>query len=314
MDGEGSYRYAVTNDVYAALVADPNNWNTYTLVCTNSDAEVNKVKVLFGYGNATDTGGDQAAKWDDASLVQSVDPNESKTYIASGYLYTPSSAKFNSDGSSWGELVLSFYVDGSSDPASEFTVRSAPFGGDRPADEWIYFCVTGQAPAEAVVTGRLTCTIFSADPGGDFDLGGVIWFDDLAVIQSGSQAGVTAFTQWQLQNFGSTTGPNTAPGEDYDHDGFNNWSEFIAGTQPTNGGSYLETQVQPRSSGQYLVSWPSVAGRYYTVHRSTNLVTGTLGAIASGIAATPTVNVYTDAVPSAVQSYYYRVSVTTNHP
>ncbi|OQA25631.1 MAG: Carbohydrate binding domain protein [Verrucomicrobia bacterium ADurb.Bin345] len=311
-DGEGSYRYAVTNSIYNAMVANPNTWNTYTLAHTNTDSEVNLVKVLFGYGNATDTGGNQAAKWDNASLVQSVDLSESKTYIASGYLFTPSSSKFSTDGSSYGELTLSFYVNGSSDPAQEFTAHSAPFGGDRPADQWIYFCVTGQAPAEAVVTGRLSCTIFSGDPSGDFDLGGVIWFDGFTVIQSGSQTGVTAFSQWQLQNFGSTTGPDTGPDDDYDRDGFVNWSEFVAGTQPTNISSFLSVEAQQYLPGKFIVRWPSVTGREYALRRYTNLVSGSYSVIASDIAATPPTNVYTDSVPSAVQSYYYRVTVTNS--
>ena len=310
VNGEGANRYAVTNNIYDWMVANPDEWFTYTLAHTNSDPDVNQVKVLFGYGNAVGSGGSQAVKWDNASLVQSEIFEGARTYVASGYLFTPSSARFTSDGSSFGEITLSFYVNGATEPAQEFTVRSAQFGYNRPADQWIYFAVTGTAPVAATVTGRVSALIFSPDPGGDFDLGGVIWFDGLSLNQVSGD--LNEYEQWQMDNFSSTTAPNTAPNEDYDEDGFSNWGEFMAGTDPKDDDSFLALETQRFSNNEFVVRWPSVAGRQYSLRRYTNLVHGSSSIIASGIAATPTVNVYTDSVPSAVESYYYRVSVTNS--
>ncbi len=189
-------------------------------------------------------------------------------------------------------------------------MRSAQFGYNRPADQWIYFAVTGTAPVAATVTGRVSALIFSPDPGGDFDLGGVIWFDGLSLNQVSGD--LNEYEQWQMDNFSSTTAPNTAPNEDYDEDGFSNWGEFMAGTDPRDDASFLALETQRFSNNEFVVRWPSVAGRQYSLRRYTNLVHGSSSIIASGIAATPTVNVYTDSVPSVVESYYYRVSVTNS--
>ncbi len=312
VNGEGAARYVVTNNVYGALRANRGFWGSYSLTVTNSDAQVNLVKPVFGYGQASDIGGDMAVKWDNASLTQTNDANAFRRFVATGYLMTPSSAKFSTDGTSHGELQLSFFCNGDTNPAAEFTAVSAPFGGERPADTWLYFAVTGTAPAAAICTGRLSCVIQSS--GGDSELGGVIYYDQLSVVEVGSQTPSSSFELWQLQNFGRTDGANVVPQDDYDGDLFVNWSEFIAGTQPTNNGSLLESQGESPRGGGYVIRWPSVAGRTYTIRRWTNIVSGASMVLDSHIAATVPVNAYTDAPPSSVAAYYYRVSATTNQP
>jgi len=158
----------------------------------------------------------------------------------------------------------------------------------------------------------LNCTIYSDDPDADLDLGGVIYFDSLSVQQQGG--GTSAWEEWQMENFGSTTGPGTGPQEDYDGDGFVNWSEFIAGTQPTNADSYLRAQVEQHPGASNLViRWNSESGRYYGISRSTNWPAGSgMQLIESNIVATPPENVYTDTVAASWQRYYYRIQVRTN--
>ncbi len=62
--------YALTNDIYSALTGAADTWNTYSFTVTNDNASVGMVKPMFGGGNWTDTAGAQAAKWDDATFLQ----------------------------------------------------------------------------------------------------------------------------------------------------------------------------------------------------------------------------------------------------
>ena len=291
--------------------------NVYSLVRTN---DLPSWK-WFGGDNAgyisTDVSKDGQQSfvltWPQNSLGQDVAVTSGKQYVAEGYLYTPTTAKFNSDGSSWGWLEMTFYVNGDTNPVTENTAVSAKFEGNRPANQWIYFAVTGTAPNASIVTARLSCVIYSSDPGSDFDLAGAIFFDQLSMTEQGS---ASEFEQWQVQYFGSTSGPNTGATEDYDNDGFSNWSEFIAGTDPTQLGSCLV--VDPSSNrlanNKFILSWPSVTGRYYGVRRSTNGMSGTFSVISNNIPATVPLNVFTDTPPVDIGSCLYRITVTTNQP
>lgn len=91
---------------------------------------------------------------------------------------------------------------------------------------------------------------------------------------------------------------------DTDGDGLVAWEEYIAGTIPTQAGSGLtvEADVQPLGAG-FIVRWPSVAGRIYTVEQSTNLLSG-FQPLETRVA-TPPENAYTGAVQQA--GAYYRV-------
>ena len=74
---------------------------------------------------------------------------------------------------------------------------------------------------------------------------------------------------WESLYFGGNTNADTAT--DSDGDGFDNLSEFIAVTIPTNGLSYLN--VSGFTSGRAL-SFDSATGRNYTVIFTTNLLAG----------------------------------------
>ncbi len=313
--GEGSARSSVQSDIYPNLTFAPGVWSTYTVTATNADSQVDMVKVLVGYGNASDTGGDQSVFWDNASLLQG--PPGGYTYVASGYLYTPSTAKFQSDGTCWGEISLVYFAD-ETNLIPEFTAASLPFTQDMAADTWHYFSVTSTVPFGDNLKGRLMCVINnSRDPAGDLDLGGIICYDSLCLQASLAQppAGNDAFADWQMDTFGSTNGPNVGATEDYDFDTFDNWSEFIAGTDAKSPSSYLSMQaVTGLSNGGFIVKWPSSSGRYYTLRRSTNGVKGSFSILASGMPATAPQNVYTDNVPLGAWSYIYKVSATTNQP
>ncbi len=82
---------------------------------------------------------------------------------------------------------------------------------------------------------------------------------------------------WMMQYFGHATGladDKSRADDDADGDGVPNWAEFVAGTDPTDGKSYLHlVNPQPQGSDQ-MVSWSVIGGVSYIVQASTNLATG----------------------------------------
>ena len=63
----------------------------------------------------------------------------------------------------------------------------------------------------------------------------------------------------------------SADNSDPDSDGLNNWQEWRAGTDPTNALSALRLRPPSQVGNDLVVSWESVAGRSYSVERSTDL-------------------------------------------
>jgi hypothetical protein len=81
------------------------------------------------------------------------------------------------------------------------------------------------------------------------------------------------------------------PGDDFDGDGLSNAGEFAAGTSAVDTGSVFAMQAPTTvpEAGQIIVRWNSVAGRTYSVWRSSALPGG-FTRIQSGIAATAPLN------------------------
>lgn len=99
------------------------------------------------------------------------------------------------------------------------------------------------------------------------------------------------------------------PGEDDDGDGLSNRQEYLAGTDPTDwhsAFSFVDVVEQP--SKGFVIRWSSMAGRYYRIGRSGNLLTG-FSPLVSGLPATPPVNTYTDAAATNGGPWFYRVEV-----
>jgi subtilisin family serine protease len=113
---------------------------------------------------------------------------------------------------------------------------------------------------------------------------------------------------WELQYFGHLTGTN--PNTDADHDGMSNLAEWLAGTNPTNASSCLRLMALPfKNSNAFVVSWPSVAGKYYRLERATNLLTGFNSVVQTNIAATAPTNTETDTAVLPGKARFYRVGV-----
>jgi hypothetical protein len=58
---------------------------------------------------------------------------------------------------------------------------------------------------------------------------------------------------------------------DSDHDGMNNWQEWICGSIPTNNASALLMLTPANSAAGVTLSWQSVSNRNYFIERATNL-------------------------------------------
>lgn len=62
------------------------------------------------------------------------------------------------------------------------------------------------------------------------------------------------------------------PNGDADGDGKTNYQEYLAGTDPKDPNSSLQsTSIAPTGAGALPISWRSVAGQTYTVERSINM-------------------------------------------
>ena len=97
---------------------------------------------------------------------------------------------------------------------------------------------------------------------------------------------------------------------DLDGDGMSNGREIYAGMNPKSALSEFEIGGRPVvTSGmtKLVVSWPSVTNRTYSLYRGTNLVQQ-FPRIATDLRATPPMNSFTDAIPSAA-TIFYRVEV-----
>lgn len=110
---------------------------------------------------------------------------------------------------------------------------------------------------------------------------------------------------WELLYFGDTT--NCVATDNSDSDTLNNLSEYIAGTNPTNGTSYFSiTNVQAVTNG-FIVDWdPSISNRKYSVFWTDELSTGFLPLTTN---MNYPQNSYTDTVHTASEKVYYKVKV-----
>ena len=59
----------------------------------------------------------------------------------------------------------------------------------------------------------------------------------------------------------------------------------------------------------FVVSWPSVAGKYYWLERATNLLAGFNSVVQTNIAATAPTNTITDTAVLPGKARFYRVGV-----
>jgi hypothetical protein len=121
------------------------------------------------------------------------------------------------------------------------------------------------------------------------------------------QPGVSgAFIGW-LQQYALPT-DGSADYADPDHDGMNNWQEWICGTCPTNPLSALRLLSATPHGTNATVTWQSVAGVNYILERSANLAAPFM-LLATNIVGQAGTSTYTDTNATAAGPFFYRVGV-----
>jgi hypothetical protein len=104
---------------------------------------------------------------------------------------------------------------------------------------------------------------------------------------------------------------------DFDHDGYSNLSEFLAGTAANNAKSFLGLREFTIGNNRFSATWSSVPGKTYTIQSSLDLETWT--PLGSDIPAAATPSTATSSpliptqLPAAVQRYF-RVLVKPEAP
>lgn len=113
---------------------------------------------------------------------------------------------------------------------------------------------------------------------------------------------------FQRNYFPLFTAANAAPGADPDSDGMNNYSEYIAGTVPTNSASLLKLLSVNRTNNTATVQWLSVNGKRYQMAFRTNLVSGGWTNLGSVVTASGTNTSFNDTTASnSFRSYRIQV-------
>ena len=88
---------------------------------------------------------------------------------------------------------------------------------------------------------------------------------------------LTAFQQWQIQYFGSTTNVNADPNADPLGKGMSNFNQFLAGINPTNPASAFRIVSVTQQSTNVMILWTTAGG-------FTNVVQATAGGANAGYA------------------------------
>ena len=99
---------------------------------------------------------------------------------------------------------------------------------------------------------------------------------------------------------------------DADGDGMLTWTEYVAGTDPTNRASFLGfTSISNAVPAGAVVRWWSVNGRNYWLERATNLLSAPAFDFVdkTNILGVAPINTETDTTATGQGSYFYRIEV-----
>ena len=244
--GEGSFRSQVSNSVYSALTGSPGTWQTFTIGATNSDSQVDLVKILVGFGNAVAPGGAMACRWDNASLIQSTPGG--MTYVVEGYINNPTLDRMT--GTAYGAYLLEFY--NGTDLVS--VVDTLHFTSTNAADSWQKFSVTNWSPYSGTVSGKLSATIL----GSSTNFSGALYFD------------TTCVTPTNVPHSNVSSGAIFNPGFEYTANGtklkyVDSWTNFgfdgaVQSTFKRSGEHALQIFFTETLAGQY---WNATGGYRY---------------------------------------------------
>lgn len=111
---------------------------------------------------------------------------------------------------------------------------------------------------------------------------------------------------WEIQYFGNLVHSGFA---DSDGDGFTDFQEFIADTNPTNALSYLHFTSATRTPSGLVLNWQGGINATQFIERINNLTTNNWQRIFTNLPPTPISGSYTDA-PGTNATQFYRIKAT----
>jgi len=112
---------------------------------------------------------------------------------------------------------------------------------------------------------------------------------------------------WELANGFNPLDPSDAAA-DADNDGMSNLSEYLAGTDPRNANSRLRITSQTFNSGNFVLQFPAISGKTYSVLYRTNITSGAWNKLAdvSNVSTSGTVTTI-DSGTAGKPARFYRV-------
>lgn len=123
---------------------------------------------------------------------------------------------------------------------------------------------------------------------------GAVW-----VLTAGEEMPAVS-DEWRVRFFGDTAAPEGSPERDPDGDGFSNYDEYLAGTDPTTANWQTET-----ASGVFTFRWVGRTGHNYTVEGTSDFRTWTV--LSGKLAGQDAFLEFQDAAPAA--SRFYRIRI-----
>lgn len=112
---------------------------------------------------------------------------------------------------------------------------------------------------------------------------------------------------WRQANFGCTNCSQAAANADPDGDGFDNYHEFVAGTDPNDVRSVLRIFEFRLTGSGVTLNFTSLLGNHYTVDSRDDLLAGSWTALNSNVWGKTDVTPFTDPGAGAVTKHFYRV-------
>ncbi len=227
----------------------------------------------------------------------------------------------------YGTLTCTFVPSGGGNPISASTVLT------NINNQFSYIL---HIPCETPVNGfpTSTNTIELTAAGVTFNRSQVVWNSNLVAFAQPSLTNTTFFSNdrgriervdltvstpiiidplnglpvdWELSYFGHT---GVDPLADPDHDGMNNYAEYLAGTDPNDPASgFRFTQILPVTGGMQL-KWLSADFKAYALQRSSAPSSGFVD-IRTGIPGTAPTNAYVDTTAPAQGTFFYRLRIDT---
>lgn len=185
---------------------------------------------------------------------------------------------------------------------------NSPFGANWqavPSANWIQIADGQSSNAPGLVSYVVAPNLGGADRAGAIFVAG----KKHTINQSAALGGDVLPYQWEKDHW--PQGDSGGATNDFDADGFTNWQEWRAGTDPRNKQSYFHFEQKGNVvPGGVVVVWPSITGRTYSIYRSLNLMaTPAFSNIAGGVQGQAGFTSHTDTTVTANGPHIYRIGV-----